>query len=65
MTNRHLKYRDLTLDQKIGLKGEFQTNPECGMYKVVMALWNFVAAIEFFLSDDPSILTAGIWGRER
>ena len=49
-------YSNLTLDQKIGLKGEFQTNPECVNYKMVMILWGFVTAIEYFLNDDISIL---------
>ena len=57
-----MKYRDLTLDQKIGLKGEFQTNPDCVNYKVVMALWGFIPAIEFFLTDDFSILTKDLYG---
>ncbi len=52
-----MKYTDLTIDQRIGLKGEFATNPECVNYKAVMALWGFVIAIEYFLNDDISILT--------
>jgi len=51
-----MKYIDLTLNQRISLKGEFETNPECKAYKLIMLLWNFVTAIEFFLNDDISIL---------
>lgn len=51
-----MKYTDLTLNQRISLKGEFQTNPECVQYKAIMLLWNFVIAIEFFLNDDINIL---------
>ena len=51
-----MRYIDLTLDQRIGLKGEFQVNPECECYKAVMLLWGFVVAIEYFLNDDISVL---------
>jgi len=51
-----MKYSDLTLDQKIGLKDEFQTNPVCTNYRAIMILWNFVIAIEYFLNDDISKL---------
>jgi hypothetical protein len=50
----------LTLDQRIGLKGEFETNKECAPYKVIMKLWNFIIAVEYFLNDDLSILTP-VW----
>jgi hypothetical protein len=51
-----MKYKDLTLDQRISLKGEFKTNPICENYKAIMLLWNFVKAVEYFLNDDISIL---------
>lgn len=55
--DRPMKYTDLTLDQRISLKGEFQTNPGCECYKAVMLFWGFVKAIEYFLNDDVSVLT--------
>lgn len=55
--DRIMRYTDLTLNQRISLKGEFETNPECACYRAIMALWDFVIAIEFFLNDDISILT--------
>jgi len=45
-------YKDLTLDQRISLKGEFKTNPKLYQYYAIMILWNFVTAVEYFLSDD-------------
>ncbi len=51
-----MKYSDLTLNQRISLKGEFHTNPDCINYKAVMILWDFVKAVEYFLNDDVSIL---------
>ena len=51
-----MKYNELTVDQKISLKGEFEKNPKCENYKVIMIMWNFVIAIEYFLNDDISIL---------
>ncbi len=54
-----MKYTDLTLDQRISLKGEFQVNPECINYRMVMLLWGFIEAVEYFLNDDLSILTTG------
>jgi len=46
----------LTLDQRISLKGEFETNPDCVCYKAVMVFWGFVDAVEYFFNDDISIL---------
>jgi len=51
-----MKYNDLTLDQRISLKGEFETNPDCVCYKAVMVFWGFVDAVEYFFNDDISIL---------
>lgn len=51
-----MKYTDLTLHQRISLKGEFQTNPKCKNYYAIMVLWGFIKAIEYFLNDDLSIL---------
>ena len=49
-------YKDLTLDQRISLKGYFQTEKGLDRYAAVMILWGFVKAIEYFLNDDLSIL---------
>ena len=54
-----MKYIDLTIDQRISLKGEFHTNPACQQYHMVMILWGFVAAVEYFLNDNISALAAG------
>jgi len=51
-----MEYIDLTLDQRISLKGEFKTNPKCINYKAVMVFWNFKIAVEYFLNDDITIL---------
>lgn len=56
-----MKYTDLTLDQRISLKGEFQINPELTNYKVVMVLWGFIEAVEYFLNDDLDLLRSKIW----
>lgn len=49
-------YTDLTLDQRISLKGEFETNPKCINYKAVMLFWGFGMAVEYFLNDNISVL---------
>jgi hypothetical protein len=51
-------YSELTLNQKISLKGYFKTEPSLSHYYAIMMLWNFVIAVNFFLSDDDlSLLT--------
>jgi len=54
-------YESLTLDQRIGLKGEFETNPKCNIYATIQTLWNFKIAVEYFLNDDISILQKNSW----
>jgi len=56
MRKYHEKYTDLTLNQRISLKGEIATNPKLREYRVVRIMWGWVAAIEFFLTDDITIL---------
>lgn len=51
-----MRYEDLTIDQKIGLKGEFQTNEKCVNYRAVWLLYGFITAINYFLTDDINIL---------
>jgi len=55
--NEYMKYEELTLDQKISLKGVFMTNPAFAHYKKVMLFWGFVKTIEYFLNDDISFLS--------
>ena len=47
-----MKYTDLDIHQRISLKGEFETNEKCNSYLAIMKLFNFVAAVEYFLNDD-------------
>jgi len=56
MPKYHKKYTDLTLNQRISLKGEIATNPKLGEYRVVSVMWGWVEAIEFFLTHDITIL---------
>ena len=49
-----MKYKDLTLNQRISLKGYFQTEKGLERYNVVMVIWGFVTAVEYFLNDDLS-----------
>ncbi len=48
-----MTYADLTVHQKIGLKGAFTNDPTWSSYGAIMLLWNFKVAIEYFLKDDP------------
>jgi len=47
-----MKYTDLTIHQRISLKGLFQTNEELKNYLLVWIVWGFVKAVEYFLNDD-------------
>jgi hypothetical protein len=49
-----MKYTDLTLNQRISLKGYFQTEEGLERYNAIMVLWGFVKAVEYFLNDDLS-----------
>lgn len=51
-----MKYSDLTIHQRVSLKGMFMTDESLGNYRMVMIMWNFKLAVEFFLNDDISIL---------
>ena len=52
-----MKYTDLTIDQRISLKGYFQTDIQCQNYKLVWMFWGFIKAVEYFLNDDINELT--------
>lgn len=47
-----MKYEQLTIDQRIGLKGYFKTEPELAQYRMVWLFWGFKKAVEYFLNDD-------------
>lgn len=60
-----MKYADLTLHQRISLKGLFTSEKErrdigltedesFNCLRAVMVLWNFKIAIEYFLNGDVS-----------
>jgi len=51
-----MKYTDLTLHQRISLKGLFETDEKLVCYRAIVILWDFVKAVEYFLNDDISIL---------
>lgn len=51
-----MRYKDLTLHQRISLKGYFRTEKGLEQYNAVMALWGFVKAVEYFCNDDLSAL---------
>jgi len=55
-----MHYNDLTLDQKISLKGLFQTDNNLHIYRAIVLFWGFVKAVEVFLNDDVSILEEDI-----
>lgn len=55
------KYGDLTLHQRISLKGEIQTNPLLVQYKAIMWMYGFVIAVEYFLNHDLSVLYRKFW----
>lgn len=46
-------YKDLTLMQRIGLKGEIEKNQSLGAFRAVWLLWNFKVAVDAFLSNEP------------
>lgn len=52
-----MKYTDLTLMQRIHLKGFIQNDPQLAAYKSIWLLWGYVKAIEYFLNDDINQLT--------
>lgn len=49
-------YQDLTLDQKISLKGFFFTDKEMYPYRIAMEFFGFKNAIDYFLTDDINVL---------
>ena len=51
-----MKYTDLTIHQRISLKGHFLDDPACINYKAICMFWGFIKAVEYFLNDDLSQL---------
>lgn len=51
-----MTYKQLTIDQRIGLKGFFKTAPDLHAYRAVWVLWDFKTAVEFFLNNDINLL---------
>lgn len=47
-----MNYNDLTINQKISLKGEMINNPLLHNYKVAMKFYGFRKAIQYFLDGD-------------
>lgn len=54
-------YTDLTVHQRISLKGEFATNPLLQQYRAIMMFFNFVLAVEYFLNHDTRPLIRHIF----
>lgn len=50
------KYEDLTIHQRISLKGFFETDKTCAPFQAVKILWNFKVAVNFFLTNDINLL---------
>lgn len=51
-----MKYTDITLDQRISLKGVFQTDKRFVNYGMIMLSMGWRTAIEYFFNDDISEL---------
>lgn len=52
-----MRYEDLTLLQRIGLKGFIENEKELAPLKAIWILWGFKKAVEYFLNEDISALT--------
>jgi hypothetical protein len=51
-----MTYSELTLHQRITLKGWFKTEPKLHPYNVAIVIFGFRAAIDYFLTDDINVL---------
>ncbi len=47
-----MKYTDLTVNQRISLKGYFINMENMARYRMVWIIWGYVKAVEYFLNDD-------------
>lgn len=50
------KYLNMTLDQRISLKGFFEENKDSNEYWLVMKVFGFVAAVNYYLGGNINIL---------
>jgi hypothetical protein len=55
-----MKYEQLTIMQKIGLKGAIQTWPSLAHIKLIWVFWNFKIAVEYLLNEDINALASTI-----
>lgn len=51
-----MTYKDLTIHQRISLKGFFHTDDKLTQYKALMLLFGFITAVNYFLTGDINIL---------
>jgi hypothetical protein len=47
-----MTYEQLTIHQRIGLKGFIQTEESLSSLRLVWMLWGFKKAVEYFLNED-------------
>ena len=52
-----MKYEDLNIHQKIGLKGFFISDPKMKQYRLIWVVFNFKKAINYFLTGNVEELT--------
>jgi hypothetical protein len=50
-----MTYKDLTIHQKIGLKGEIQNNPSLHQFKIAWLFFGFRKTIDYFLTNDINV----------
>jgi hypothetical protein len=53
-----MRYTDLTIHQRISLKGLFQTDKDLSHYYAAMLLFGFRKAVEYFLNEDIAIFNS-------
>lgn len=51
-----MKYTDLSLNERIALKGFISRDPDLAPYKLIWILWDFKTAVEYFLNEDLNAL---------
>jgi hypothetical protein len=47
-----MTYEQLTIHQRIGLKGFIQTKERLSALRLVWMLWGFKKTVEYFLNED-------------
>lgn len=48
---KKLSWKDLTINQRISLKGFFYTEPELAPFKAIMIIFDYRMAIDIFLNS--------------